>query len=147
MGITKIINIKITMVFTRHAEVGRVILITYGPDTGKLATIIDIVDQNKCLIDGPVEITGVQRQVLSFKRLTLTDFKITIQVNARAKTLKKAWKKDDIETKWQNTNLAKKMASKMKKDKLTDFQRFQLMEIKKEKRYNTTENNQHVTNG
>merc|ERR1712157_610444 len=112
--LTKIINIKITMVFTRHAEVGRVILITYGPDTGKLATIIDIVDQNKCLIDGPVGITGVQRQVLPFKRLALTDFKITIQVNARAKSLKKA--------------------SKLKKDRITDFQRFQLMEIKKEKR-------------
>merc|ERR1712032_1527180 len=130
------IYIAITMVFTRHVEVGRVILITYGPDTGKLATIIDIVDQNKCLIDGPVEITGVHRQVVSFKRLTLTNFKLNIQVNARSNSLKKAWKQDDIETKWQNTNLAKKMTAKMKKDNLTDFQRFQIMEVRKEKRFN-----------
>merc|ERR1711971_1377931 len=93
--------------------------------------IIDIVDHNKCLVDGPVEITGVHRQVLSFKRLILTDFKLNIQINARAKSLKKAWKEDEIESKWQNTNLAKKMAAKMKKDNLSDFQRFQVMENKK----------------
>lgn len=33
--------------FTRFVEVGRVVLINYGPDNGKLATIIDVVDQNK----------------------------------------------------------------------------------------------------
>lgn len=30
--------------FTRFVEVGRVVLINFGPDAGKLATIIDIVD-------------------------------------------------------------------------------------------------------
>jgi large subunit ribosomal protein L14e len=30
--------------FTRFVEVGRVVLINYGPDAGKLATIIEIVD-------------------------------------------------------------------------------------------------------
>lgn len=33
--------------YKRFAEVGRIVLIQYGPDAGKLATIIDIVDQNK----------------------------------------------------------------------------------------------------
>ena len=33
--------------YTRFAEVGRVVLIGYGPEAGKLATIVDIVDQNK----------------------------------------------------------------------------------------------------
>jgi hypothetical protein len=33
--------------------------------TGKLATIVDIVDHNLALIDGPETITGVKRQVRS----------------------------------------------------------------------------------
>ena len=77
------------MGFTRFVEVGRVVLINYGPDSGKLATIIDIVDQNKCLVDGPE--TGVARQVIPYKRIALTDFTVKVQRNARAKTLKAAW--------------------------------------------------------
>lgn len=33
--------------FTRFVEIGRVALINYGPDEGKLCTIIDVVDGNK----------------------------------------------------------------------------------------------------
>lgn len=39
--------------FTRFVSVGRVVLINYGPDAGKIATIIDVVDENKALVDGP----------------------------------------------------------------------------------------------
>lgn len=33
--------------FTRFVEIGRVVLVNYGPDSGKLATVIDVVDGNK----------------------------------------------------------------------------------------------------
>lgn len=33
--------------FTRFVEIGRVVLVCYGPFEGKLAVIIDVVDQNK----------------------------------------------------------------------------------------------------
>lgn len=33
--------------FTRFVEIGRVVLVNYGPDYGKLATVIDVVDGNK----------------------------------------------------------------------------------------------------
>ncbi len=36
-----------TQTFTRFVEVGRVVLINYGPDAGKLATVIDIVDSKR----------------------------------------------------------------------------------------------------
>merc|ERR1712032_1709075 len=101
-------------VFTRHVEVGRVILITYGPDTGKLATIIDIVDQNKCLIDGPAGITGVHRQVIPFSRISLTDFVVKIQRNARPSTLKRVWEESETMAKWKATSWAKKLVSKKK---------------------------------
>mmetsp|Transcript_17203 Transcript_17203/g.24318 ORF Transcript_17203/g.24318 Transcript_17203/m.24318 type:complete len:135 (+) Transcript_17203:140-544(+) len=121
------------MVFTRYVEVGRVCIVNFGPEEGKLATIIDIVDQNKCLIDGPADITGVSRQVISFKRIALTDFKVTVARNARTKSLKAAWVKGDILAKWEATSWAKKLASKKKRAQLSDFDRFKVMVAKKEK--------------
>jgi ribosomal protein L14E/L6E/L27E len=70
-------------VYTRFIEIGRVALVNYGPDAGKLCTIIDILDQNRVLVDGPANITGVHRQLLTMKRLTLTDFKVVIGRQAR----------------------------------------------------------------
>eukprot|EP00586_Coscinodiscus_wailesii_P004828 CAMPEP_0172481836 /NCGR_PEP_ID=MMETSP1066-20121228/7979_1 /TAXON_ID=671091 /ORGANISM="Coscinodiscus wailesii, Strain CCMP2513" /LENGTH=135 /DNA_ID=CAMNT_0013244487 /DNA_START=148 /DNA_END=555 /DNA_ORIENTATION=+ len=119
--------------FTRFVEVGRIIYIDYGDDAGKLATIIDIVDQNKALIEGPEEITGVARQVISFRRVKLTDFKVSICRNARAKTLKKAWTDADILKKWGETNWAKKIERKRKRESLNDFERFNVMIAKKKK--------------
>lgn len=121
------------MPFKRFVEVGRVVLINYGPDAGKLATIIDIVDQNKCLIDGPASITGVSRQVIPFKRVALTDFVVKIQLNAREKTLKRAWAEADVLAKWEASSWAKKLATRKKRASLSDFDRFKVMVAKKQK--------------
>lgn len=121
------------MVFKRYVEVGRVVLINYGPETGKLATIIDIVDQNKCLIDGPQEVTGVSRQVISYTRLALTDLTVKIQANARQTTLKKAWEAADTLNKWESSSWAKKLAAKKKRASLSDFDRFKVMVARKQK--------------
>lgn len=121
------------MVFTRHVELGRVVLVNYGPEAGKLATIIDVVDQNKCLIDGPQEITGVSRQIISFTRISLTDLTVKIQRNARQKTLKKAWSEADTLAKWEASSWAKKLAAKKKRASLGDFDRFKVMVAKKQK--------------
>jgi large subunit ribosomal protein L14e len=121
------------MVFKRYVEVGRVVLINYGPESGKLATIIDIVDQNKCLIDGPAEITGVSRQVISYTRIALTDLTVKIQQNARQKTLKKAWEEADTLNKWESSSWAKKLSSKNKRANLSDFARFKVMVARKQK--------------
>lgn len=45
--------------YQRFAELGRVVLIQYGPETGKLATIIDIVDQNRVSLNCCPLQTGV----------------------------------------------------------------------------------------
>ena len=123
----------VTMVFKRYVEVGRVVLINYGPESGKLATIIDIVDQNKCLIDGPAEITGVHRQVISYTRISLTDLTVKIQPNARQKTLKKAWEDADAMNKWESSSWAKKLAARKKRANLSDFDRFKVMVARKQK--------------
>ena len=121
------------MGFSRYVEVGRVVLITYGPNAGKLATVIDIVDQNKCLVEGPEEITGVKRQVVSYRRIQLTDHTVKIQRGARAKQLKAAWKEADTMSKWDGSSWAKKLAAKEKRASLSDFDRFKVMVAKKQK--------------
>ena len=94
--------------FTRFVEVGRVALINYGPDCGKLCTIIDIVDAKRVcsfwnmvvklyvyqvLVEGPSSITGVQRQIITCKRISLTDIVVKkIGRNARESTVAAAWK-------------------------------------------------------
>ena len=121
------------MGFTRYAEVGRVVLVNYGKDEGKLATIIDIVDGNKCLIDGPADLTGVDRQLIPFSRLSLTDLTVKIHRNARAKTLKAAWTAGETQSKWDESSWAKKLAAKSKRASLSDFDRFKVMVAKKQK--------------
>merc|ERR1719390_561414 len=108
------------MGFTRFVEGGRIVLINYGPDNGKLATIIDVVDANKCLVDGPLEKTGVARQVIPFKRVALTDIKIKVPKNARQKTLGKAWDAADVQGTWDSSSWAKKLAAKKKRASLTE---------------------------
>jgi large subunit ribosomal protein L14e len=121
------------MPFTRYMEVGRVVLVNFGPEAGKLATVIDIVDQNKCLIDGPADLTGVTRQVISYTRISLTDLTVPVQRNARQKSLLKAWKEADTLAKWEATSWAKKLSSRKKRSNLSDFGRFKVMVAKKQK--------------
>ena len=121
------------MVFKRYVEVGRVVIINYGPDAGKLATIIDVVDQNKCLIDGPANLTGVTRQVIPYGRIALTDLTVKISRNARQKTLTAAWTEAEIQAKWDATSWAKKLVAKKKRATLSDFGRFKVMVARKQK--------------
>ncbi|CAE7930416.1 RPL14, partial [Symbiodinium sp. KB8] len=116
-----------------YVEIGRVALITYGPDEGKLCTIIDVVDQNRVLVDGPENLTGVRRQMINLRRIALTDFVVNIARNARIKKLNKEWKAADIENKWAATNWSKRIEASRKASKSTDFQRFKSMIERKQR--------------
>merc|ERR1719247_3189683 len=83
------------MGFTRLVQCGRVALVNYGPEEGKLVVIIDVIDHNRCVVYGPT--SGVPRQVLTYKRLSLTDIKIELGRGARAKTADAAWTSADVE--------------------------------------------------
>ena len=121
------------MVFKRYVEIGRVVLVNYGPDAGKLATILDVVDQNKCLIDGPADITGVTRQVIAYKRIALTDFTVKVERSSTQAEIKAAWEEAETLSKWEATSWAKKLSSKRTRANLSDFDRFKVMVAKKQK--------------
>jgi large subunit ribosomal protein L14e len=78
------------MPYKRFVEIGRVVLISYGPDTGKLCTIVNVLDHNRVLVDGPEPITGVHRHELNIKRIMLTDIVVPVSLNATQKCARSA---------------------------------------------------------
>ena len=92
--------------FTRFVEPGRLCRVQYGPDAGKMCFIVDIINANRVLIDGPT--TQVSRQSIPLKRLSLTDFKAKIPRGARTGTIIKILKTDTSIEKFNNTSYGKK---------------------------------------
>ncbi len=115
----------------RLVEAGRVCLINYGNNAGKLATIVQVVDNKRALIDGPSTVNGVPRQVMPLKRLSLTSLKVQISPGARIIALTKAYEKAEISKKWSESSWAKGIAKRAAKSKLNDFDRFKMMVARK----------------
>ncbi|XP_028392062.1 60S ribosomal protein L14-like [Dendronephthya gigantea] len=119
------------MVYNRFVEIGRIALVNSGPEEGRLCVIMDIVDQNRALVDGPS--TNVSRQALAFKHMSLTDLKIKIPRGARSGVVKKVFASENVSEKWEKTAWAKKLAARKKKASMTDFDRFKLKLAKQRK--------------
>ena len=112
-------------------EVGRVVSINYGPLAGRVAVIVDIVDQARALIDGPSALTGVRRQTMPIRNLSLTPLTVPIARGVREGTLKRKVEASAVLTTWQSSNWARKAARHQQRRQLTDFQRFELMLLRK----------------
>ncbi|EAS05411.3 60S ribosomal protein L14 (macronuclear) [Tetrahymena thermophila SB210] len=120
--------VKIKKVFNKFVQVGRVVYINYGADKGKLAVIVNIINQNRILIDGE----HIVRQVIPIRRVHLTKFQIdNVELNQRTVLLKKKIAKFDLTKKYAETSFAKKQAIKTKRANLGDFDRFRVMVLKK----------------
>ena len=119
------------MVFKRFVEVGRVIVVNYGPLTGKLAVIVDILTTTKVIIQGLKG--GVRRQELSLRRVTLTDYKIDIKRGAKRAEVLKAIEDFKLEEKFKKSNFAKKNEIRQKRANLTDFDRFKVMRLRQKR--------------
>ncbi|NP_001187043.1 60S ribosomal protein L14 [Ictalurus punctatus] len=117
------------MVFKRFVEIGRVAYVAFGPHEGKLVTIVDVIDQNRALVDGPC--TGVKRQSMPFKCMQLTDYVIKVPHSARQKFVRRAWEKAAISQNWAESSWAKKIEARKKRAKMTDFDRYKVMKAKK----------------
>lgn len=121
------------MVFTKFVEIGRVAMINYGPQAGSLCVIVNVLALNRVLIDGPAKLTGVSRQTISTKRLTLTDFVVKVGLGARTGTLIKAMEKEDILAKFAASKEGVRMGIKKARASTTDLDRFKLMLARKTK--------------
>ncbi|KAJ1302244.1 hypothetical protein OPQ81_001065 [Rhizoctonia solani] len=119
--------------FKRFVEVGRVVLITSGPYEGKIATVVEIIDHNRAIIDGPT--SGVPRQPFQYRHLVLTPLTVKgLPRGAGSGVVKKYVEKTDVVAKWDASAWAKKRASVAKRRTLGDFERFSVMLFKKQRR-------------
>uniref|UniRef100_A0A1I7ZVF0 Large ribosomal subunit protein eL14 n=1 Tax=Steinernema glaseri TaxID=37863 RepID=A0A1I7ZVF0_9BILA len=116
------------MIYQRFVEIGRVVYVAKGNDSGKLAVIVDVVDGRRALVDGPS--SGVRRSVRNFNDLYLTKFKVAIQHGMRTINVKKAFDEAEIASKFAESVWAKKIANKALKANMTDFDRYKLMRAK-----------------
>ncbi|KAJ8613645.1 hypothetical protein CTAYLR_003123 [Chrysophaeum taylorii] len=120
------------MGFTRFVEVGRVCLVNYGPDNGKLGTIIDIVDGNKCLVDGPR--THRPRATSDALQATRPNRHHGQDPEEReAENAQSGVGEGGCSRAMGSHGLGQKLAAKKKRANLTDFQRFQLMVARKQR--------------
>ena len=74
------------MPFSKFVEIGRVAMLNEGPDAGKIAAIVNVIDQNRVLIDGPT--SGVARQAYPIKQLHLTPLRVKFAFNAKTKVVR-----------------------------------------------------------
>uniref|UniRef100_A0A2N9FCH0 Large ribosomal subunit protein eL14 domain-containing protein n=1 Tax=Fagus sylvatica TaxID=28930 RepID=A0A2N9FCH0_FAGSY len=93
------------MPFKRYVEIGRVALVNYGEDYGKLVVIVDVLDQNRALVDSPDMERG----------------------SPRRRNLLDAMEKADVKKKWETSSWGRKLIVQKRRAALTDFDRFKLM--------------------
>ncbi|WWC68067.1 60S ribosomal protein eL14 [Kwoniella pini CBS 10737] len=119
--------------FKRFVEVGRVVLVNDGPSAGNLAVIVEIIDHNRALIDGPT--TSVPRQQFPYRNLILTPYTLaSLPRGAGNGAVKKAFEKAGVLEKWQSSGWAKKLAARQQRKNASDFDRFQIQLSKKARR-------------
>merc|ERR1711939_758434 len=133
----KMSNVDIKPAGWKLIEVGRVVTLRSGPFEGKLATIVEIIDAGRILIDGPSTKEGaaVPRQAIHTSTVSLTPWVIpNLPKAAGTGAVKKLWEKNEIDKKWAESSWAKKREQFERRKNLTDFERFKVMRLKKQQR-------------
>lgn len=67
---------------------------------------------------------------MPFKHMRLTRQKIRVPMGTSTKVVRKAWTKNDVTQKWNESALAKKLAARRLKANMNDFDRFKLRRAK-----------------
>ncbi|GFH27352.1 ribosomal_L14e domain-containing protein [Haematococcus lacustris] len=117
------------MPFKRPMEIGRVAMINFGEDAGKLIVVSDILDQNRALVDAP----GQARRVENFKRLSLTDYKLELPRLAPKKVVIAKFAESDVIAKFGKSSWGQKLSKHASKAAMNDFDRFKAAVAKAKK--------------
>ncbi|KAL2269053.1 hypothetical protein VTJ83DRAFT_3899 [Remersonia thermophila] len=131
---SKMASIDIGATKWRRVEVGRVIRL----ESGSLAAIVEIIDHKRVLVDGPSSDPklATPRGIAQLSRSLLTSIVIPkLPRGARTPAVKKAWEAAGVDAKWAETNWAKKQLIQERRASLTDFDRFKVMRLKKQRRF------------
>lgn len=116
--------------FERFVEPGRLCMI---PHLNKVVVIVDIIDQNRVLIDGPT--SDVPRQQVPLKHIQLTDVVVkNVQRGCRTRGLLTLLEAQGSIAKFNESEAGKKQAAQAFRTNMTDFERFKLMVAHKRRR-------------
>jgi len=110
----------------RNLETGKIVSIVFGPSKGKIGTIVDIIDQKRCLVDGPCG-----RQIINLKRIEPTKMKLEINKKIKSKGIHGKFLQKGILKSWYNTIKGKKLLKSTCVKKFSDFEKFKFMIGKK----------------
>lgn len=84
------------------------------------------------MIDGP----SVARQAIFLGRVVLTPLVLEgLPRGARTGVVSKKWAAAEIDAKWAKTSWAKKIAQRERRAQLNDFERFQVLVLKKQRNF------------
>ncbi|QIX01161.1 hypothetical protein AMS68_006678 [Peltaster fructicola] len=122
----------------RLVEVGRVVFFSTGPYAGRLAAISEIIDHKRVLVDGPASKpeSVVPRHAAPLAHLSLTPIVIAkLPRSAGTAAVKKQWEKSEVESTWAKTGVAQKREKLLRRRALTDFERFKVMRLRKQARF------------
>lgn len=87
----------------------------------------------QALIDGPC--TGVPRQAIAYRNTVLTPYVLKkLTRGARSPVVKKVWEAAGVTEKWENSAWAKKIELAKKRRSTSDFDRFNVALLKKQRR-------------
>ncbi len=115
------------MGYNKFVQVGRVARINYGPQEGKLATIVDIVSDKRVLVDGE----DISRQVIPIARLQLTSQVVKLGRGARTGAVRKIIAKEQVAQTFSKSTLGRHYSSQQKRENLTDFERFKVVVLRR----------------
>ncbi len=99
---------------------------------------IEVLTRFQALIDGPSTDTksAVPRQSIALSHLILTPLVLeNLPRGSRTGVVKSQWAAAGIEAKWQESAWAKKRIQKERRRALTDFERFKVMRLRKQARF------------
>ncbi|XP_037939802.1 60S ribosomal protein L14 [Teleopsis dalmanni] len=119
------------MPFERFVQTGRIAKCSAGALKGRLVTIVDVIDQNRVLIDGPL--TGVPRQEYRLNNMHLTKYRIKFPFTAPTRIVRKAWVDSDLKNQWKTSAWSAKATNVYKRSQLNDFDRFKLRYAKRQR--------------
>merc|ERR1711915_344585 len=124
MGLRRLGLFTAAMTFRKFIQIGRVVFLSEGRYKGKLAVIVDIIDCNRALIDGPC--TGVPRQSFKFSDMQLTKYLLKIQRSQRSKGVRLEWERVQISQHFASSQWQQNLTKREVRCKMTDYDRFKL---------------------
>ena len=112
-----------------NLEVGRVVLFTFGPYTGRLAVVVNMVSATRILVSGPG--LGVPKTLTNARRLRLTKFRLaSVTSEEKEKSLTEKIAAAKVQEVFDATALGTKLKNQKIRRGLSDFQRFKAQQLR-----------------